>query len=716
MRPRRSLSTLALVIALALPAGMGKTQDGSSSDTLPSTLIADRVEITETGALVASGNVEAMQGEYHLTAEQITYDPETEQLSIVGPITLQQGENSVILADSAELSTDMQDGLLTSARIVLDQQLQLSAVEGSRVGGRYTQLYNTVASSCEVCAARPIPLWQIRAERIVHDQLEKQIYFDHARFEIWGIPVAYFPQLRMPDPTLERATGFLTPIVRNSSDLGAGIKLPYFIALSDHDDVTLTPYIAVDYTATMELRYRRAFRKGYVEFNGAASVDRLSEDPRGYLFGLGYFSLPRGFNLFFDVETASDADYLDDYDYSSKDRLDSSVVLTRVRRDRLFQGQVILYESLRSEDNNQTQPYRVTDVTWRHRMQPGGIGGILTFGLDLHGHSRRSEEDVIGRDVGRLTGQVDWQRDWVGPWGMLFGAEALAILDHTIIENDSTYDSPVTQVIPFGSAEIRWPWVKQGRFASHVIEPVAQLVWSPELEEETPNDESTQLEFDSGNLYSFSRFPAYDDYEEGLRANLGLSWSRYDPTGWAMRAMVGRVLRAEDLGQFDGYDILEGTKSDWLTEVSLSLPGDLAIANRATFDDGFQFTRNELRFDWFGDILDIGGSYIWLDKNVTESRNETIREWTVEADWDVNERLSTSIDWRYDMVLDRSAETRVGLEYQTECVSFDFSVRRRFTEYDQTDPETDFTIQVDLAGVSGIGSGRSRPVRLGCRG
>ncbi len=707
---RHCLLTVASLLALGAPTA--RAQDGSA----PSTLIADQVEITAEGFLVASGNVEAMQGDYHLTAERITYDPEGETLEIEGPVTLQQGDNSVILAESAALSTDLENGLMKSARVVLDQQLQLSAVEGNRVNGRYTQLYNTVASSCEVCAARPTPLWQIRARRIVHDDLEKQIYFDHARFEVMGVPVMYFPQLRMPDPSLERATGFLTPEFISSSDFGNGFKIPYFIALDDHHDLTLTPYIAVEYTQTLELRYRRAFQKGYVEFNGAVSSDSIQKEPRGYLFGYGYFSLPRDFRLSFDIESTTDDDYLDDYDYSGKDRLDSALTVQRTKRDRLFHAQVIFYESLRSDESNLTQPFRVTDITWQQRVQPDVIGGLLTYALDLHGHQRRSEEDVTGRDVARLTGQVDWRRDWVGPWGILLAAETVALVDHTQVNNDSNYESATTQVIPYGVAEIRWPWVKQARRAGHVIEPVVQLVYSPESDTDTPTDESTQLELDSGNLYSLSRFPAYDEFEAGLRANLGLSWTRYDPTGWSMRGTIGRILRAEDLGQFDGYEILEGSESDWLAEVQFDLPNRISIGNRAMFDDDFDFSRNELRFDWYGDVLDIGASYIWLEPSAVESRSIRTREWTIEADWDVNERLSTSLDWRYDMVIERAHSTTLGIEYQTECMSFDFGVERSYSEYDQDEPDTDFTFQVDLAGISGAGGGRSRPVRLGCRG
>ena len=151
--------------------------------------------------------------------------------------------DTVILASQAELPADLTEGILTSARLVLNQQLQLAANQIMRVGGRYTALQTVAASSCKVCAGDPTPLWEIRARRVVHDEQERQIYFDNAQFRLAGVPVFYIPRLRMPDPTLDRATGFLMPTLRTTSDLGTGLKFPYFIILGPSADLTVTPYV-----------------------------------------------------------------------------------------------------------------------------------------------------------------------------------------------------------------------------------------------------------------------------------------------------------------------------------------------------------------------------------------------------------------------------------------------------------------------------------------
>lgn len=61
---------------------------------------------------------------------------------------------------------------------------------------------------------------------------------------------------------------------------------------------------------------------------------------------------------------------------------------------------------------------------------------------------------------------------------------------------------------------------------------------------------SALVEFDEGNVFALDRFPGSDAVERGPRANVGVSWTRFDPQGWSMGVTLGRVFREADLGQF----------------------------------------------------------------------------------------------------------------------------------------------------------------------
>ncbi len=215
---RRLIAVLALWL-FALPA---LAQDAA-------TLIADRVFLSGDETLTAEGAVEVFYKGARLTARRIVFDGKTEQLTIEGPITLVDGTGTVMLADSAELSRDLTDGILTGARMVLDDQLQLAAAEMARIGGRFTRLSRVVASSCQVCPSNPTPLWEIRARRVIHDQRERQLYFDQAQFRVAGLPVFYVPRLRMPGPHAETRHRLPDAALPDHDGAGAGAEAALFL-------------------------------------------------------------------------------------------------------------------------------------------------------------------------------------------------------------------------------------------------------------------------------------------------------------------------------------------------------------------------------------------------------------------------------------------------------------------------------------------------------
>ncbi|MEZ5715912.1 MAG: LPS assembly protein LptD [Paracoccaceae bacterium] len=582
--------------------------------------MADKVYLEGKTRLVAEGHVEALRGDVRVKASRITYDRSADQLSIEGPITITQGQDVLVLADQAQMDPGFHNALLTGARMVLNQQLQLASLQLNRVNGRYSQMYKVAVTSCRVCDNGRPPLWQIRARRVIHDQMERQLYFEHAQLRVMDVPIFYLPRLRLPDPTLERATGFLIPRLRGNSELGTGIKVPYFIRMGDHRDLTLTPYLS-PHTRTLEYRYRQAFRRGNIQFTGALSDDDLTIDRwRGYLFGTGEFDLKRDFKLSFNIEVVSDKTYLVDYDYSDKDRLSSELALTRVRRDEYIRGALKHYHTLRVGEDAATMPSIIGDVSYERRFFPSALGGELRLSTDLHSHYRYSDlgidgpdadTDVDGRDVTRLTVQAMWLNNWtVGP-GLRLGVQAGVAADQFHTGNDLSRPATAAGVTPMAAVSLRWPWrAVVGNGAVHVIEPMVQLGWSGGRRLNVANDESTLVEFDEGNLLSLSRFPAPDRRERGFVTAYGVNWSRFGPKGGQSTLTLGQVSRETGDNSFSLTSGLRGTTSDLLVAGRLATPQGLSLTGRALFDSKFDLAKGEARGGWQTLRLAVGASYV----------------------------------------------------------------------------------------------------------
>jgi LPS-assembly protein len=690
-----------MVLSPAAVLAQGREVEVRPKPTAPALLVADRVFITPDRKLIAEGNVEAFQGDIRLTASRITFDRDRDLLTIEGPIRIDQGDSIILLADSAELDKGLQNGILTGARLVLDEQLQLAALQMTRVGGQYSQLYTTAVTSCQVCGADKAPLWQIRARKVIHDQEARQIYFEGAQFRILDVPVFYLPYMRLPDPTLERATGLLVPSVRTTSQLGTGLILPYFIRLGDNRDLTVTPYVSSK-TRTLGLRYRQAFRTGRIEFEGAYTRDDLMPgEGRGYVFGTGYFNLPRDFKLKFDIKTVSDNAYLVDYGLPDLDRLKSEIALQRIRRDAIFQVGVIHYKSLRDSENDTLIPSPIADAFMQRRYFPAGTGGEVRVGLSLRGHQRTSSVDILGRDVASATVDVDWRRDWILPRGLRADWQMGIAADTFSVTDDSTYPARVSGLTPRMAATLRLPMTRvMPGGATQFLEPVAQLGWSDANIDDVPNDQSGFVEFDQGNLLSLSRFPAYDRRESGPTFVYGLNWARYAPEGWQAAATIGQIFRQNADPDFTSSSGLSGTSSDILLAGQLKLRQGLALTGRGLLNNSLAFSKAELRGDWDYKRVDLSSSYIWLARDLAEGRPDPVSEIWFDGSYEVSRRWSASANLRYDTYDSRATTAGLGLVYRNECVKVDISLNRRYTSSTSVEPSTDFGFTISLNGFS----------------
>jgi LPS-assembly protein len=698
------LRWLAAVILLALAAPSASAQDQAS-------LVADSLRIDSDSVLIAEGAVTIFFRGRTLKASRVIYDRPADRLVIEGPIVLTDGADTLILASQADLAADMSEGILQSARVVLNQQLQLAASRAMRVGGRYTELDRAVASSCQVCADNPVPLWEIRARRIVHDQQERQIYFDSAQMRVAGVPVFYLPRLRMPDPTLERATGFLMPTLRTTSQLGTGLKLPYFIKIGDSADLTLTPYLSTKQAQTLELRYRQAFRTGSIEAFGALSNDQIVEGRRGYAKVTGDFLLPGAFSLGFQFEETTDDAYLLDYGISDKDELESNIVISRTRRNEYILGKLSRFDTLRDDEDPETIPSLIADVTFQRRFGLGVFGGTGGFRFQTHSHTRTSgspldgpDPDGIadGRDMSRISVAADWRKSWILPMGLEGTIAGEIAADAYQVDQDAIYAGQSTRLSGTVATELRWPLVKTtARGGTQVLEPVVQLLWSPPDNTNIPNEDSTLVEFDEGNLFSLDRFPGSDETESGARLNTGVTWTNFSPNGWSLGVTGGRVWREADTGQFGPSSGLDGVNSDWLGAVQLATSDGLLVTGRVLFDDSFEATKSEVRLDVARDRYAVSGSYLWAVADISEDRPDPTSELTLDAQYKLTANWTSKLSGRYDFQADRGTVAGMGFAFRNECLLVDLSLSRRFTSSTSVKPTTSFDLSFDLLGFGG---------------
>ena len=664
-------------------------------------LVADTVTVKDS-KLLARGNIEIFYDGTRLSADKVTYDQLTDRLIIDGPILIQSQDGTIITADFATLDPKLENSVLRGARMVLDQQLQLTSNQIDHANGRYSQLYKVAATSCKVCGKRA-PLWEIRAKKVVHDEFAKQLYFTDAQFLVRGTPILWLPKMRLPDPTLTRTTGLLIPALRTTDLLGTGLKIPYFFRLGDHRDVTLTPYFSTE-TSTLEAQYRHAFLNGDLKIEAAVTEDTLLSKARFYLVAQGTFDIKKDFVLNFDIESTSDDAYMLDYGYSNKDRLDSKASILRVGNTDLILADLTYYQTLRDDEDNASLPPLTGAVLYENRHFLTS-GGTFRYGASADTVFRYADaEGAVARDVVRTGANARISHNFITDSGFVLHTDTGVRGDWYGINNDTNYYNNV-RFVPHVGISLRYPIAAtEINGTQHLLEPTIMLAWASAYGVTPPNEDSTRSELDQANLIDISRFTGDDDVEVGAQVAVGGVWTRIGAGGAISTLTFGRIVRDKDISGFNPSSGLNGKSSDWLWAGQYTDTSGFTFNGRTLFDYNTNPTRAAARLGWENDIIDLSAAYIWQAADPTESRPNSVSEWTLDSKLQLAPAWMINLETRYDLSNDQPAFAGIGTQYKNECLTVELSVSRRYTSSTTVNASTSYGLSVSLNGFSANGS------------
>ena len=110
---------------------------------------------------------------------------------------------------------------------VFDNEKQDPRIYGSSSHGdtNLTVINKGVFTSCSL--NNNCPPWSIKAKKITHDKVKRDMIYDNAILKIYDIPVLYFPKFFHPDSTVKRRSGFLQPQFNDHRILGSSIYIPF---------------------------------------------------------------------------------------------------------------------------------------------------------------------------------------------------------------------------------------------------------------------------------------------------------------------------------------------------------------------------------------------------------------------------------------------------------------------------------------------------------
>ena len=674
------------------------------------TILADQIAFERGGnALSAVGNVEVFFQGKLLQASALQY--RQGMVTAEGPMTLTDGAGSIIIAKYGQLDDEFKTGVLQGIELLLDDRLQFAGESIEFKDERYVLLRNASVTTCSVCKPGEAPVWHFRSRVVVHDREEHQIYMRDAKFLVGNTHLFTFPMLRIPAPSVRRRSGLLTPRLKFSTARGLTVGTPLYQTLGDHADITLTPFFNSSAKHYIGLEARRRFRRGWIDFNGTLAppaADNASLSGHAELYG--GWDLGGGFELSFSGKKPSDRNYLADYGISSESSARSRVGVSRRTRNTYMQGQTTYITRLDDPSTAGLYPHRIHEVFWRGRTSVPGLGGAAGLNLSAQMYNRRTATADRPLGVSQLTAEGDWKRRWTLPSGLVFSAATGAALDSFGVSSEPTNDFE-RRIVRFSGVtafELSYPLIRSRGRTSDLLEPFAQLVWSPVYSGSAiPVGPSQFVEFDATSLRSLDRFSGRDRSEQGLRLNTGVKHSRQVADSYDLELTFGRVLRPRDYGQFTDASGLSGRYSDFVASADVSFSGGMGLRQSWVMDEELDVSKGSTQLSYDNTLYAVAIGYSHQEQDEAEGMSDDINSLTaglkvgLHGDWSAISDLSLD--------LDRKADSRVefGVVYSHQCLDFSAKFERTLRTMSDPDPSSKFSMTFSLGGFSD--PGRSEP-------
>lgn len=694
-----------ILLASAMEFAAAQNVDRATDKQPPALIQADQVtHDRELGVITAEGNVEFSQGDRILRADGIIYNEREDVLTASGNIALQEPTGEVIFAEFVELTGDMKDGVLEGFRVLFEDDSRLAAATGQRVGGVRNELNRAVYSPCKLCEDDPTkpPLWQVKAIKVVHDAESKDLIYYDAWLEIFGVPIAYTPYLTHPDPSVERRSGFLAPIIGSSSDLGTMLQIPYYWEIAPDKDLTFDPILTASEGLVMSGEYRQRFSDGMLETratgtNGERNDANRDKRFRGHIDTSTRFSVNDVWRWGADLKAATDDTYLKRYGISPDSTLTSHVFAEGFsgRDYSLVEG--YHFQSLRSTDDQQEIPIVAPKLDYNFVGDTNHDGGRATLDLNLQALTRD-----IGADSRRLSVTSGWQQPYFGRlgdiWTLLGTVQSdLYHVNEVSVPNRSGDASGFTgRIFPQASLEWRHPLVRSVGGTHQFVEPISSIVVAPYggNPNDVPNEDSRVFEFDDTNLFKPSRFAGKDRVEGGQRLNYGVKLGAFGQGGSSSTAFIGQSYRFRRDALFDPESGLEKNLSDIVGRVDLSPGGYLDLIYRfRTEPRALRPRRNEFQLGAGPDVFRLDLDYIFFDP-VGEATTEFLgrEEIFARLSSQFSEKWSASFDTRRDLAGGGGVRSYgAGVGYADECTIARMEFDRTFTQ-DRDIPPTDAVV------------------------
>ena len=550
------------------------------------------------------------------------------------------------------------------------------------------------------------PPWSIQAEKIQHSSSKKTIYYSNAVLKVYDFPIFYFPKFSHPDPTVDRRSGFLVPTLLNSSNLGTGLSIPYYVNLSKDRDLTLTSELYSKENPLLLAEYRQAFKNSFLHIDaghteGYKKVTKKKTDgARNHLFvkytsGIFKNDEQRGF-FELNLQQVSNETYFKVYDIETDlVNKENNIVENSIKFDYLFKDDSSINTSIASFEDLSKLGHKKFEYLLPSLVYNKNLISDLNFGsLDLN-----TNLEVKNYDVNKQTEFFVNDLIWESPIKINdFGFETQYLAKMKAVsynaDNTSKFKNENKNYEAYGALGLsaKLPMLKENEDKTFrdYFTPKFLLRYSPGHMRNI--DDNYKLKYD--DVFNIDRINLIDTLESGLSASLGFEYTKNkvvnNETKELFYTSFAQIINAEENN--DRPAPINKKYSDLVGKTKLNVSDNFDLNYNYAIDQ----TLNDINFSEIS--MNYLNGPIQFNINYLEEKNNYGSQEYVksELNYTIGESGKLSFSAKRDLLKSSSEFYNLSYQYINDCLRAGIAYRREFYVDKDIEAENYLMFTIDI--------------------
>jgi LPS-assembly protein len=577
-----------------------------------------------------------------------------------------------------------------------------------KIKNNQSEFTKSVFTLCDYRKNDKCPPWSLQASQMSHDKIKKTIYYDNAVIKIYNLPIFYTPKLSHPDPTVNRRSGFLPPTYSDTKNLGSGLTVPYYWAINEDRDLTVTSKLFVSEKPLYLGEYRQAFEKSnlIMDFGYTGGYEKTNNKKKAgdkFHFFSKYvknFKVNESDNNFeLSVQNVSNNKYLKLYKIKSNlveyetNTLENTFNFTH-ENDNLFLGfKASAHETLNDSYNDKFE-YILPDLILDKNLFNNVKFGSADFQSNLIFHNYDTN-----KSTSFLVNDIDWNYKTKyfsnGLKGNILGK--LKNVNYETKNVDTYKDKPTQELFGALGYLTQVDLFKETKNkTNHFLTPKMLLRYAPGHMRK--NKESV-ARVNKLNIFSLDRLNEYNNFENGLSTTIGFDYKKLNNNN-ELNFSLGQIINEKENKDMPSTTSLDEKLSDVIGATNFKINEKIGLEYNFALDQNYKdINYNDIGASFTTDPVKFNFSYLqekehlgnqeYLKTNLEISRNDS---------------GVFSFNTKRNLITNSAEYYNLSYEYLNDCLRAGLVYRREFYNDSELESENSLMFKITLTPFGNINS------------